>query len=145
MNNYFDYFNYPNGYNNAYVKKSANNHNTSEKIDPYKGFLRGNLFDNLYVPYMNYKPIEVNPANEKEYDMFMVQMYSFAAHDLNLYLDVNPNDDEAIKLREKYFNMYIEAKMKYENKYGPIDISSDLLNSSPWMWNTKKWPWEGNK
>ena len=25
-------------------------------IDPYEGFIRGNLFENLYDPYKNYKP-----------------------------------------------------------------------------------------
>lgn len=148
MNDYMNYYNYMNGYNNNYTKsetvKNNSNYNNSN-IDPYQGFLRGNLFDNLYVPYMNYKPAKLNPTSEREYDMLMVQMYSFAAHELNLYLDVKPNDSNAIKLRNKYFDMYMEAKAQYENKYGPIDLSSELLDKSPWMWDTKKWPWEGIK
>ena len=146
MNNYNDYYNFIDNYNNNlnnYMNK-LNTQNYS-KIDPYQGFLRGNLFDNLYVPYMNYKPRELNPDNEKEYYMLMVQTYAFAAHDLTLYLDVNPNDSNAIKLRNKYLEMYNEAKTQYENKYGPITLNSNLLDTNTWIWDSKKWPWEGNK
>lgn len=126
MNNYRNYYNYSN-------------------LDPYKGFLRGNLFDNLYVPYKNYKFREINPTNEREYDMLMLQMYGFDVHDLDLYLDVYPDDSEAIKIRKQYFDKYMAAKANYENKYGPISLSSNLLDNNPWLWDTKVWPWEGNK
>ena len=104
---------------------------------------RGNMFNGLYDSYMNYKPYEINPQNEKQYLLLIVQMYGFAAHDLGLYLDVFPNDSNAIKLRDKYVNLYKQSVNDYENKYGPLTLSSELLNASPWNWASKKWPWEG--
>ena len=66
----------------------------------------------------------------------------FAMVDLGLYLDVNPNNQEMIKL----FNQYREEKenltKEYESKYGPITPSSDSLNSYPWAWNKMPWPWD---
>ena len=50
MNNYYDY-----DFNNY----NYSNNNVNNNIDPYKGFIRGNIFDNLYDPYKNYKPYEI--------------------------------------------------------------------------------------
>ena len=103
------------------------------------------MFDNLYDSYKSYKPYEINPSNERDYLLFLVQMYGFAAHDLNLYLDVYPNDNKAIELRAKYVKLYNQALMNYEGKYGATSLGSDYLNTVPWAWDSKNWPWEGNK
>lgn len=145
MNNYIDYYNLMNSLNQQNGNSSSyNNGNLGYDLDPYVGFTRGNMFSGLYDSYMNYKPYEINPQNEKQYLLLIVQMYGFAAHDLGLYLDVFPNDSNAIKLRDKYVNLYKQSVNDYENKYGPLTLSSELLNSSPWNWDSKKWPWEGN-
>lgn len=154
MNNYIDYYNYMNDLNQSKLNKNGlnqmnlNNNVKSNKdysTDPYEAFIRGNLFSNLYTPYKNYKPAELNPTNEKDYYLLLVQIYGFAAHELTLYLDVNPNDDDAIKLRSEYVKLYNQALMQYESKYGAISLKSMTLNSSPWAWDSKKWPWEGDK
>ena len=31
---------------------------------------------------------------------------------------------------------------EYQNKYGPIVLSSDALNTYPWSWKNGPWPWE---
>lgn len=158
MNDYIDYYNYMNNLNemqnanlmpnnfqvpiNTNQKKS---NKTNKIAEPYIGFTRGNMFDNLYYEYKNYKPQELNPTNDKEYLQLLVQMYDFAAHDLGLYLDINPNDNEIIRKRAEYISMYKQALEQYENNYGPITESSKMLESTPWNWNTKKWPWEGNR
>jgi len=155
MNNFIDYYNYMNNLNSEQGQVSALNFNKSQinnfnsKFDyttePNIAFMRGNLFNNLYTPYKNFKPMDINPNSEKEYALLLVQMYCFAAHELNLYLDVNPNDSNAINLRNNYINMYKKSVREYENKFGPLGTSSKVLNGTPWAWNTNKWPWEGNK
>ncbi len=151
MNNYNDYYNYLNGYMRSSINGSVSGNSYDDKgyygfdIEPYVGFMRGNMFDGLYSSYRNYRPYEVNPSNEMEYALFLIQMYGFSAHDLNLYLDVYPNDSSAIALRSKYVKLYNQALMDYESKYGPLDLNSDYLSSSPWAWDSKNWPWEGNK
>ena len=142
MNDYIDYYGYINNLNqmNNQVQNSSKSF-----TEPYTGFIRGNMFDKLYSNYKNYKIQELNPSNEKEYAKMLLQMYAFAAHDLGLYLDVYPNDTNAIKQRYEYVRMYNEALRQYENNYGPITKSSVLLDKAPWAWDSKKWPWEGMK
>lgn len=135
MNNY-EYYNYPN---------DTVNLNNNNFADPEVAFTRGNLFNNLYAPYKNYKPVELNPTNEQEYALLLVQMYCFCAHELTLYLDNYPNDTNAIKLRSEYCKAAKEAIAQYELKYGPLTLSSNTLSATPWAWDDGKWPWEGNK
>ena len=139
MNNYYTYdFDY--NYNN-FDNYNQNNYN---QIDPYKGFIRGNIFNNLYRPYKNYKPVEISPKNDKDYMMLMLQIYDFNLIDLNLYLDIYPNDTNMINLRNKYLNDYKELKKSYETKYGAITTDSTVLDKTPWGW-ISPFPWEVDK
>lgn len=138
MNDYNDYYNQMSD-----MDRNAKSY-TLEK-DPYTAFVKGNSFKNLYDPYKNYKPFNVNPNNEREYSLLLVQTYGFIAHDLALYLDVNPGDDKAIQLREKYNNMYRQAVAEYEQKYGALSQSSEMLGAIPWQWDENNFPWEGDK
>lgn len=142
MNYYYDYgFSMEN--NNMDKMNSFNNNfnNSFKNANPSVGFERGNLFDNLYEQYKNYRPVDLNPKNEKEYMMYQVQMYEFALNDLNLYLDVNPNDSEMIKLRNKFQKEFEEAYKNYEKKFGALTANSDVLDKTPWGW-VSKFPWE---
>lgn len=136
MNNYNDFY-------NSDINRNVNKYEL--ETDPYAAFIKGNSFKNLYDPYKNYKPFEINPRNEKEYALLLVQAYGFIAHDIGLYLDVNPNNDKAVQLRERYNNMYKKAVMEYEQKYGALDLSSDMLGAIPWGWSKNNFPWEGDK
>lgn len=142
MDNYVDYYNYMNNINQ---NRNSNQMKLGYDTEAYLGFIRGNMFSNLYEPYQNYQIQELNPNNEQEYLLLLVQMYGFAAHDLGLYLDVNPNDGKAIDLRNNYINLYNQSLANYESKYGPLTLNSQGLDTKPWAWNTKKWPWEGNR
>lgn len=154
MNDYMDYYNYINNLNLmpnsnqttgfSQVKKSSSKAGKQQSLaEPYTGFVRGNMFNNLYNEYKNYSPKELNPMNDKEYLQMLIQMYGFAAHDLSLYLDVNPNDTNVIKQRAEYVKMYNEALVQYENNYGPITKNSVMLDATPWGWDNTNFPWEG--
>lgn len=152
MNNYYNYENNLMATSNKSFLYKQNDQNTisntlnlNYNTDPYLGFIRGNMFDNLYNNYKNYKAFEIKPTNDKEYQQLLVQIYGFAAHDLGLYLDINPTDRNAISLRSKYIDMYNQALSQYESTYGPITQNSKMLDTMPWAWDTKKWPWEGTK
>lgn len=132
MNNYYNY----NLNNNMNAPVSNEN--------PSVGFERGNLFDNLYEQYKNYKPVDLQPKTDKEYLMYQMQMYSFALNDLNLYLDINPNDISMINLRSKYLKEFQEAFNQYENKYNAVGVNSTVLNKSPWGWDSS-FPWEAKE
>lgn len=126
-----------------------NNFNLNKKmkdkdktVEPYLGFIRGNLFENLYDPYKNYKAEEIDAKNEREALLYQVMQYKFALIELNLYLDTNPSDKEAIELFNKYQKQERQMCNQYESMYGPLTLDSDYLNNSNWVWNNSPWPWE---
>lgn len=110
--------------------------------EPLEGYMRGNLFKNLYDPYKNYRPQRMNIKSEKEEMLTSIGEYSFAMHELNLYLDVNPNDQRALNLFNKYREQTNELILKYERKYGPLTINSQENMKVPFSWEASSWPWE---
>src|SRR5574344_732011 len=118
MNNYDQYYDYRNNMSDINKINQTNQSANNNLVEPYTAFIRGNLFKNLYDEYKNYKPAELNPTNEQEQMLLLVQMYTFCAHELTLYLDNYPNDSNAIKLREEYNQEASEATTQYEQKYG---------------------------
>ena len=108
-----------------------------------EGFNRGNMFDNLFWPYKYIA--ELKPTSEKEELMNKVQMYCFAAHEMNLYLDVYPENQEVLHLFTKYKDMYIYLWMKYEQKFGPLTLDTVNMDNNNWQWIKSPWPWEGTK
>lgn len=163
MNEYgFDYMNYitnvPNNMNynpnqqmnlNPQIAEQQNFNIMSnmipnqQTIDPTKGWLRGNLFKNLYEPYKNFKPMEINPKNEQEALLYQIMQYKFALIELNLYLDTNPNDFEKIKLYQQYLEIEKQMTNKYESMYGPLTLGSNYIEKNNWTWKNSPWPWEG--
>ena len=143
MYNYNDYKDYYNYMNNNYNKPIYNQDVNKKNIfDPYNGFIRGNMFPNLYNQYKLEKPMEIRPMNEQAEMLTYIDSYCFACIDLSEYLDTHPDDKDAIKL----FNQFKQNKQdyikQYEKKYGPLSKESEELNTYPWMWNNSPWPWE---
>ena len=121
-----------------------NNNFRNESIySPEEGFTKGNLFPEMYTPYKNYVPKSVMPKDEKSKLLLEIDKYSFARHEINLYLDLNPNDSSMLQL----FNDYREKENKlvnlYESKYGPLNITSDSLDNNPFLWEALAFPFEG--
>lgn len=118
---------------------------TKNITNPKEGFLRGNLFNNLYDPYKNYKYGSLNPSNKKEELLFNLLMYKFALTELNLYLDNYPNNTEILNLYNKYLFEEKQLCNQYEKQYGPLTTGSENINTNNWDWNKSPWPWEGTK
>lgn len=113
--------------------------NKLDLFNSYEGFLAGNAFKNEYIPYKNYKPFKVGINSEKEEMLFNISEYCFMMHEMNLYLDIYPDDREALNKFNEYRNKSNELILKYERKYGPLMVkSSDANNSFNWVSN---WPW----
>lgn len=146
MNNYA---NFPN--NNDYLANILpnnpapqvnNNYQQGNIYDPYQGFIRGTMFPSLYDPYKMDRPFEIQPMNEQAQMLTNIDALTFATIDLDLYLDVNPNDQRAIELFNQYRLQNEELIKAYENKFGPLTLSSDALATYPWVWDDRPWPWE---
>ena len=139
-------YNYPSNFyfdeNNLKNYQKNNYYQNDNLFNPYEGLIRGNLFKNIYAPYKNQKPYAIKPMNDQAKMLTDIDSLDFALIDLNLYLDVYPDDKNAIELFNKYRNEQNELLNDYQNKYGPILLNSDALNNMPWMWDNNPWPWE---
>ena len=113
MNDYnymFDYYQNINDYNNNnFLYPNPYPTNEPIKLDSEKGFMRGNMFDDLYDQYKNYIPVEIVSNNNRQALLEKVMQYNFAMTDLNLYLDNYPNDANVIKIFNNYRNKYLNA------------------------------------
>ena len=140
MNNYNEYDWYRNNTNQTFFNGMKFNNNL---YSPQEGFDKGNMFSNLYSQYKNFRPMNINPRNEQERLMYEIQTICFAAHELNLYLDLHPEDSSMIMLFKDYSETARKLKNEYESKYGPITVNN-INNENLFTWQTDKWPWERN-
>ena len=143
MNNY-NYFN-DDWYKNIPTTTSSlrnMNYTNPSLVNPTEGYNRGNMFANLYDQYKNYRPEQLEGRTEQDRLFLELSRIHFAAHELNLYLDLNPNDTSMIKLFNDYREKCEQLTKEYERKYGPLSLKSDALNQTPFMWEKSQWPWE---
>jgi len=129
--------------NKTEINNNKNNFNNDNKnlAGAYEGYIRGNMYNNLYKQYKNYRPAKLVPENEQAELLLNLNQLSFAAHDIRLYLDVHPNDTEMIRLYNKYQQQANEMIRAYEQKYGPI-MQNSLSEDNNFSWETYSWPWE---
>jgi hypothetical protein len=105
----------------SWYKQFDNTFDISNKmknnLDPKEGFLRGNLFDNLYKPYKNYTYGNLKATNKKEEMLYNLLMYKFALIELNLHLDIYPNDMIMVNLFKKYQEEENKLCKEFEKNY----------------------------
>lgn len=135
MNNYKYY---------DYLYRNNINMNNQNLFNPKEGFEKGNMFSNLYSEYKNYSSRNLNPKTEQEKLLYELDAYSFAAHDLNLYLDMHPEDQSMVTLFNDYRRKIEEVTRNYEEKYGPLMLNSQEMDNKTFSWVNSQWPWEGN-
>ena len=146
MNNQFyeiptDWYN---EFNNTFIKntENINNQNTNNMINPTLGFIRGNIFNNLYNPYKNYQNQEPQINDRRIALLYEIQKHNFVLTELQLYLDINPYDKNTLSL----YNQYLLAEKKlcneYEQNYGPLTMTGMNMGMNKWNWIESPWPWE---
>jgi len=113
---------------------------TVNVVSPMEGFLRGNMFKDEYEPYKNLTYFKLNPSNDKERLLYQVMAYSFAINDLNLYLDLHPDNKGMLDLFKKYVKEEKELCNEYVNKYGPLEVNE--VKGQKFDWINSPWPWE---
>lgn len=106
-----------------------------------EGFNAGNMFRNEYDAYKNYKYGKLVARNEKDKILLCIYEYDSALNDLNLYLDIHPDNMEMYKLYKKINKerkYYVDL---YEERYGPLELTTtDYAN---YEWLNGPWPFEG--
>lgn len=142
LNDRLDTYNYVNNnYNQPMYTEDAN---SSKLYDPYQGFIRGNMFPNLYNDY-SFKELDIVPLNEQAKLLTTLDAFDFALTDINLYLDIYPNDRDMINLFNAYRKQADQIKENYESKYGPILVNCKYNDKYPWAWSKGPWPWENKE
>ncbi len=107
--------------NPLYFYPYVDDERESQDLFPVKeATMYGNLFKNEYVPYKNYVPKLKQAKNQKEKLIMDISFYSNASHDLELYLDADPSNQEYALLHEKYSKKTMELEKEYEEKYGAL-------------------------
>lgn len=129
---------------NYYDYLYRNNMNSQNLYNPQEGFLKGNMFSNLYSEYKSYKPQKPVPKNEQEKMLYELDSISFAAHELNLYLDLHKDDQSMVTLFNDYRRKLEELTKSYEEKYGPLTVNSNVMEDKASSWINTPWPWEGS-
>ncbi len=138
-NNYYNHYNM----NISIDDRNINNTSSDNKlIDPYQGFIKGNMFKDLYDKYKNYNVQEPKPENERERMLLELQTYYFALIDLDLYLDTFPTDTNIVKKYSELLTIVTQLTNNFEQKYGPLTLTSPSLNNNSWAWINSPWPWE---
>lgn len=131
---YYSNFNY----NKPLYEEDAN---PNKLFDLYEGFIRGNMFKNLYDEY-KIKPVDINAISDKEQLLLMIDSLCFAMTDISLYLINYPDDRDMLNLYNQYRKQEKAISEKYESLYGPLSLNSNSLEKYPWSWNKSPWPWE---
>ncbi len=134
--------NMTNGNSQNNTNNNLNNGSNMMLYGPYEGYVKGNLFRNLYDQYKSYRPMSLAPSSEREEALLNLNQIQFAMHELNLYLDVYPNDANIMRQFVAYRNTYNDLLNQYENRYGALNVNSTSLNSVPFGWVDQTWPWE---
>lgn len=138
INNLFLQGNNQNSENN---NQNINMINKQSLASQYEGFIRGNLYNNLYQQYKNYSPQRLLPNNEQAELLLNVSQTTFTAHEIRLYLDIYPNDTNMINLFNQYQKQASDAIKTYEKKYGPI-LQDSPSQTNNFSWEAYAWPWE---
>lgn len=125
-----------------FLTKDNQNTKTNDLINEKEGLIRGNMFESEYKPYKNYTPNIINANNNK--DSLFLKLYetNFAIIDLNLYLDLHPNDNQMYEIYKKYVNNFEKLKKMYEENFGPLEIT--CVDSDTYNWIKNPWPWDND-
>ena len=114
--------------------------NTQNILPAKEGFLRGNMFKNEYKPYKNLTYVDIRPQSDREAKLFNVMQFSFAINDLNLYLDLHPDDTRVVRLFEELVKEEKQAKKEYMEQYGPLTVTK--VKGDKFDWIESPWPWD---
>ncbi|MBQ7136497.1 MAG: spore coat protein CotJB [Bacilli bacterium] len=158
MNN-FDYQMFLNGttndgFNDIFLQGNTNSNNfpifnngvtnnlNNNLTNPNEGYIKGNMFKNLYLPFKNYSPAKLTARNAREEALINLGQMHFAMHEANLYLDNFPNDMNMINKFNEFRNSYEKLLNDYQAKYGPLEITSPYMTKTPFAWSNDKFPWD---
>lgn len=100
---------------------------------------KGNLFPKLYEQYKDYEPRPICVDTQREKMLLKIQELDFSINDLNLYLDLYPDDRYAYSVFKSYVKEYKRLKEEYAKVFGPLTLDE---TTDDYEWSKGVWPWE---
>ena len=73
--------------------------------------------------------------------LLRLQELDFILNDLNLYLDLNPNDTRVFETFKRVAKEYDILKKRYYESYQVLELCYDTKNK--YTWDSNPWPWDG--
>lgn len=117
---------------NTYVPMQQN----ARLYNKEEAMTRGTLFPGLDLPFQN----RVNTKDFAKTPDSEMSALGFAIHELGLYLDVHPNDNEAMELFDTYVKLMDDAKKTYNATEKPLVMATPTNGTYNWI--KEPWPWE---
>ena len=111
-------------------------------VDDKTGLARGNMFNNEYKPYKNYKYDAIRTNNEKDNLLLKIDETYFALMDLGLYLDLHSNDLDVYERFQNCLSNFENLKEEYEKKFGPLELT--CVKGYEYDWISNPWPWDND-
>ena len=115
--------------------------NSPKLVSVDEGFLRGNMFAGEYKPYKNYTYKKIVPKTKREELLLEIMELSFAINDLNLYLDLHPEDKSMLEKFNELVEKSCKCEMEYVKNYGPLEVI-DNTSDEKFEWIKNPWPWD---
>lgn len=109
----------------------------SPVYDKNKAIVRGTLFPELDLPFMNM----VNKKDMKATPLGELMAIDFVLQELQLYLDTHKDDMDAFSTYKGFLKLSGEAHRRYVELYGPV-TRADMENCPRFSWLDSPWPWE---
>lgn len=128
-------------YFNPYIMTRNSSNKSPKLFDPQEAFMLGNLFKCLYMSWNGFSNYCLQPENKRQQLLLDVQMYGFFAHEINLYLDMYPDNQRMVQLFNEYSKKAKEATAVFEKEFGPLTVQ-DSADKIPFEWVQGPWPWE---
>ena len=123
------------------ISELDNNDNNPKLVNPEVGLSKGNMFSNEYIPYKNYNTTSITVISKQEQMLLKIMELCFAINDLNLFLDINPDNKELLELFKKYVTKEAALEVEYINTYGPLVVNNSV-NTKEFDWIVDPWPWD---
>ena len=103
---------------------------------------KGNLFKSLYDKYKDYDTKKIIVNGERKNKLLDIQRLEFSINELNLYLDLHPEDVNVFKIFKKLIEDLKEKTNVYVKTYGPLELCD--VNDT-YEWTMSMFPWEEGK
>lgn len=85
----------------------------------------------------------MTPMTKRETLLKKLSTYQFAAHDLQLYLDTHPDDEETLEKMNRFKQQAKVLASEYEEQFGPL--RKGVSEGNMWSWIKSPWPWENEE